>query len=273
MTLATALFRAFDIFTLDYPWEAAIYSALEWCDEAVVVVGTNSTDQTCDALYELQNRLYGRVFVVPTHIHFESRTWQEDWWSLASSYAVNSDWLVWLDLDELVEEPFVAREALEDPVHDLLNFEFVHLFGTANLRNNNFMLKANTRAGRRRVNYRLKNLDEGAACAAVYGVEEYNAHDDKAPGWVRVETPILHYGWCRDAAALSISQQRHRTWYDLVKPEPWPERQNFRLQERLLHKSVEAHNYIHPEHLRPWINKHCEEWWRLEQEAGYLDAQ
>ena len=261
MIYATAFFRAFDIDVLDYPWEAALNSALDWCDEIIVVAGTNSTDDTVSALQDFQDVIGSSMTVIPAHIKFTERSWQEDWWNLCRHH-VNpaSNWHIWLDLDELVARPIEAREALNKKDVDLVRFSFCHLFGSAFWSNIRFPLTHNTRAGRTRINYRMVNLEDGAACAAVYGKEGINAHHPNNPNMVTLDTPILHYGWCRNAEALAESQRRHHVWYGKEVPESWNSQFQFDILGRRGRGDLVAYSQPHPYHIHEWLEAHETEW-------------
>ncbi len=261
MTHATAFFRAFDINVLDYPWEAALNSALDWCDEIIVVAGTNSTDDTIPALCDFQAGIGDEVTIATTHIDFSDRMWQENWWKLCSQLVdPSSDWHVWLDLDELVAQPIEAREALNRQDIDLIRFPFHHLFGSTSEENIRFPLTHNTRAGRTRIGYRMVNRKDGAACAAIYGPDETNAHHNDNPNMVTLETPILHYGWCRNAEALAESQRRHHVWYGKEVSKFWNRRFNFDLAGRRLRGDLIPYVGGHPHHLNRWQEAHKTEW-------------
>jgi len=123
---AAAIFRASNVLVLDYPFRHAIESVLNFVDEAIVVVDTNSRDGTPAAISAVAADYRGKVFPVYQEMYFD-RLWQERAWS-AGADVTDCDWLVWLDLDEFILEDHHSRlrELMaEDDLH-LINMHFVH---------------------------------------------------------------------------------------------------------------------------------------------------
>ena len=275
MDKSAALFRASNIVTLDYPLDAALISALAICDEAVVVVDVNSRDDTRDVVYELWKRL-GRIKIVEREWKFD-RMWQEKVWNWGSE-ATDAEWLMFHDADEAIHEDHVPeiKGAMDNPDVKLIRFPFIHLYATSAYKIK-FQLTHNTRLGRRSVSYRMRNWcrddhPKRAVCQMVYGQEEYNAHLSDSPILVTLENvPVMHYGWCRSALALAISQRKHLAWYadggglgDGRIPDiaPW----GYELAEKIEGGSVTPYDGPHPAGMQAWFEKHVDEWEALERE-------
>jgi len=276
MTHSAALFRASNLRILDYPFAAALASALAICDEAVVVVG-QSQDDTALIVQGLQND-YGcdRVKIVNTVFTFDLG-WQERWWNTAVAQT-DAEWLLWLDADEVIDPQAAPalKKLMRDPEIKLIRFPFVHLYATADY-HIDFPLTHNTRLGRRSIGYRMVNLrneanPNGAACAAVYGRNgtQRSAHSPHWPDVMTVDIPILHYGWCRDAHALAMSQTKQAAWYangnglqDGRIPDVQPH--DYQLADML--ESGRAHYFDgeHPDIVRPWLDEHTAVWHEMER--------
>jgi hypothetical protein len=264
---SAALFRAVNIFEMDYPLEAAVISALGVCDEAVIVVG-QSQDTTRHFVYQMQED-YGeeKIKVVETYIHFD-RGWEERWWNLASAYTA-AEWLFWLDADEAIHEYDVPliKETMRKPEVELIRFPFLHFYASKDytLR---MPLKTNTRMGRRSAGFRIVNwcTDEHpnhSACQAVFGLKgkQENANSWSGPNIVEVMAPIYHYGWCRKPLALAMSRAKHRAWYadgggleDGRLPEVKPF--DFRIKDRLANGQIAQWQGNHPAVMDSWFKQH-----------------
>jgi hypothetical protein len=220
LTASAAFFRAANIITLDYPYQAAVASALSICDEACIVVG-QSQDGTRDAIYAMQAQ-YGadRLKVREETIHYD-RGWQERWWQWCAEMTT-AEWQLWLDLDEVIapEATPWLRDVMADPALFLVRFPFVHFYATPRYVKL-FRLTRNTRLGRASAGYRMVNMCDDlhptwSACAMRVGNHEtrgVDAHGYRERGIVDSQWPILHYGWCRTPQALAISQAKHHAWY------------------------------------------------------------
>lgn len=272
MTNSAALFRAHNIQILDYPLEGAVASALSVCDEAIIVTQP-SADDTMSILLELCHRWGQRVQIVQ-HSWKYDRGWQEEVWNVGADHT-DADWLMYHDADEAVLYPELARSLMLNPDNKLIRFPFVHLYGTNHFEHA-FPLTHNTRLGRRSAGYRMRNwcTDEHptrAACQMVYGPDEENAHIPcKGVGMVDIDTPILHYGWCRDAKALAISQSKLKAWYQdgggledghIPDVKPYP----FRLAERLKEGKAKRYTGPHPDYMAGWFARHEQQWKEIEQ--------
>ena len=271
-----ALFRAINVIELDYPIEAAIVSALQVCDEAVVVVG-QSQDYTKRFIYQLQED-YGRdkIKIVESYFHFD-RGWQERWWNLASSYT-DAEWLMWLDADEVIHEDDVGaiRSCMSHNNVELIRFPFLHFYATKDYAIK-FALTHNTRMGRRSIGYRMVNwctdqTPNHAACQAVFGLNgtQIDAHGWRGPNLVTVPAHIYHYGWCRNPHALAMSQRKHTAWYKdgdgledghLPDVQPHP----FSLKEKLANGQVSRWRGTHPAVMRDWFRGHRMIWKYVEK--------
>jgi len=273
MDKAAALFRASNLIALDYPFDAALASALSICDEAVIVLGV-CYDETRDWVYALQG-MYGadRVIVREERWEFD-RMWQERCWDWAAEMT-DAEWLMYHDADEAVHEDDAPaiRALMADPAISLIRFPFVHLYATP-CYHAQFPLTHNTRLGRRSAGYRMRNWCDDAhlnraACQMVFGPDERNAHSYQGPELAESPGPVLHYGWCRDARALALSQAKQHAWYAngggledgrLLDVEPY----DFHLVARLASGAVERYDGPHPAAMAGWFADHAQSWGRLE---------
>lgn len=282
MSSAAALFRASNLLIMDYPFDAALASALAVCDEAVVIVG-QSEDATRDWVYALQNE-HGRdrVHVQETIFQFDLG-WQERWWNEAQALT-RAEWLWFIDADELVHEDHHdrVRQALASEA-DLINVRFVHLYATDHWQVAQGFLTNNTRLGRRSVDFRMVNLAtngrKASACAmrATLAGEEINAHTYDGPEIVRLAVPILHYGWARFAQALAISQTKHHAWYangNGLQDGHVPEVPPYRFDLAGMHGAGRLAPYsdTHPALLDDWRQAHRTVWEGLDAELEEVSA-
>ena len=109
-----------------------------------------------------------------------------------------------------------------------------------------------------------------AACQVVYrgsDGREHNANNWHAPGLHLADMPMYHYGWCRNAVAMAISQAKHRAWYadgagleDGHIPEVKP--YDFRLGHMIRQGRVVPWppDREHPSMLESWFACHWAEW-------------
>ena len=274
MTHSAALFRAHNVEILDYPLDGAIASALSVCDEAIVVTQANQ-DRTMNVLRDLRRRWSGRLKVI-THSWQYDRQWQEEVWSVGMANT-DAEWLMYHDADEAVLDPEPIKALMDDDSVNLIRFPFVHLYATASYEIS-FTLTHNTRLGRRSAGYRMRNWcdDEHpnrAVCQMVFGAEEKNAHIPRPDvGLVTTDVPILHYGWCRDARALAISQDKLRAWYangsgleDGRIPDVEPRR--FQLREMLEKGRAKPYEGGHPGYMSDWFGEHAQQWHEIEAVA------
>lgn len=262
---------------MDYPFDAALASALGVCDEAVVVAHADNADDTLAWLWELQMRHPGRVKVRLERWQFD-RSWQERVWDWGAEMT-SAEWLMYHDADEAIreEEAAILRGLMADPEVKLISLPYVHLYATPCYREVRDFYRRNTRLGRRSYGYRMRNWcsDEHptrAACQVVYGPEERNANDLQAPGLHLADVPMYHYGWCRSAKALAISQCKHHAWYadgagleDGRVPQVGPF--DFRLGEMVAEGRVMPYGGPHPASMAPWFEARAAEWAATEQEV------
>ncbi len=276
---SAALFRASNLIAMDYPFEAALVSALGVCDRAVVVLGV-CYDETRDWVYALQ-RQHGpdRVIVREQAWEFD-RMWQERCWEWGSEMAPDAEWLMYHDADEALHEDNVAsiRSVMAEPDVKLISFPYVHLYATPEFEYiNPKFYRRNTRLGRRSAGYRMRNWcsDEHpthAACQMVYGPDERNAHACRTDEIVLLETPFYHYGWCRDARAMGMSTIKHRAWYadgagledgHLLAMPPY----NFNLAQKLADGDAVPYSGPHPAAMARWFADHAQSWMQLAKGA------
>lgn len=276
MDKSAALFRASNVVILDYPLDAALTSALSVCDEAVVVVDTNSRDHTVDLVYTLQKPLGPERFTVVEKEWEFDRAWQERVWDWGME-ATDAEWLMFHDADEAIHEDSAAeiKQAMARSDVSLIRLPFIHLYATPSYRAA-FTLTHNTRLGRRSAGYRMRNwcsdaTPQRAACQMVYGPEERNAHLPTSPGLVTLDNcPMLHYGWCRSARALAISQAKQGAWYadggglkDGRIPEIAPH--DFRLARQIETGFVTRYDGPHPAAMAEWGWQHLAEWEAIDE--------
>ena len=274
---SAALFRASNLRIMDYPFPAALASALSVCDEAVVVVG-QSEDDTLDWVQALARKHAGRVAVHETTFTFD-RGWQERWWALASSLT-DADWLMYHDADECVHEDDAPqlRAMLADPDIGLIRFDWWHFYGTANWRRIKGNPQYNARLGRRSRGWRMENWCTDAtphwpACQMVFGDDGLEAHSVyQGPGIAGAPGPLYHYGNCRDARALAISRAKHLAWYaggdglaDGHVPDVEPLR--FEIAAELRAGNLVPYDGPHPAAIRPWLDAHAAQWAALEAQC------
>jgi hypothetical protein len=242
-------------------------------------VDVNSRDDTVSHVFQLQEKFGAmRVRVLQKEWKF-NRMWQEVAWNWASE-ATTAEWLMFHDADEAIHEDHTAliRVAMANPDVQMIRFPFVHLYATSRCQAR-FDLTHNTRLGRRSAGYRMRNwcrneFPNRAVCQMVYGADERNAHLPDAPGLLTLEgVPVMHYGWCRSARALAISQRKHHAWYangagleDGRIPNVAP--YDFNLTARLKDGRVTPYAGGHPPMMGEWFESHKREWEELENALG-----
>lgn len=273
---SAALFRASNIHILDYPFEAAIESACCLFDEVVIVADGRSIDDTWYSLSSLAVR--NSQIILTTMRFFWDREWQQRWWERAASHT-DAEWLAWLDLDEVIDVKHwdAVQAAMSDETTHLINFPFVHYYGTSQYEIK-LPLTHNTRIGRRSKGYKMINRctdrrPHDACCFAAYGSSEQNAHTMQGEHIRRLSAPILHYGWCRDEAALAISQMKQKAWYAdggaLIdgKLPPDVDEHDFRMTERLADRALVKRVDSHPDVMESWLDEHYPQYQVLNAEA------
>lgn len=270
-----ALFRAANLRIMDYPFYAAINSAQCICDEAVIVM-SDSKDETKSIIAACKNS-YGPYIKVVYDTFTYDLGWQERWWETAVSHT-DADWLLWMDADEVIDPKHATeiKQLMSDPETKLIRFPFTHFYATPNYRYD-FNLTHNTRMGRRSAGYRMVNKrnaenPDGAACAVVFDEAGHNAHLPDWNGLITVDFPILHYGWCRDAQALALSQAKHHAWYadgDGLEDGRLPdvEPHDFNLAQKLAEGKAHPYDGEHPDLIFPWFDRHTALWSEIEQEV------
>ena len=282
MDKSAALFRASNLLIMDYPFDAALESALNICDEAVVVVG-QSEDDTMDWVHSEASKYPGRVIIDQTVFTFDLM-WQEKWWTLAQSLT-DAEWLFYYDADEIIHENDVLdiKDAMADPNTHFLSFPFIHFYMTP-LWQHKFWARS-TKLGRRSAGYRMRNwrsekMPKAPACQVVHGPNEVDANNPNQPHMAVMETPIYHYSWCRDATAINISHLKHNDWYadgkrdglldgrvPDVRPFPYAKA----IQPLIVEGTVWPSDvYSHPAAIQGWMEDHVERWQKLEQQFSDL---
>jgi hypothetical protein len=279
MDKAAALFRASNLIILDYSFDASLASALQVCDEAVVVVDKNNQDHTLDLVYTLQ-RAYGKdlVTVVEREWRFD-RMWQERVWNWGME-ATDAEWLMYHDADEAMTADAAdrLRELMANPEAKLISLPYIHLYGTPNWRVIRDFYPRNTRLGRRSHGYRMRNWcsDEHpkrAVCQVVWGQEERNANAlNDAEGIVLANTPMYHYGWTRNGVAMAISQRKHKAWYadgDGLEDGRIPDMPRWKPDwERMIDiEKIAPFEGEHPEVMGDWFEAHGAVWQCRQREA------
>jgi hypothetical protein len=198
--------------------------------------------------------------------------WQERVWDWGSE-ATDAEWLMFHP-----RHSAIIRTAMANPDVKLIRFPFVHLYATPRYKAH-FDLTYNTRLGRRSAGYRMRNwcrddAPKRAVCQMVYGPDERNAHLPDATGLLTLTcVPVLHYGWCRSARALAISQRKHHAWYangggleDGRIPNVAP--YDFQLAERIGEGRVTPYTGERPPQMGEWFESHKREWEELENALG-----
>lgn len=279
MADSAVFFRAANIRALDYPYAAAIESALRIVDEACVVVG-QSEDSTHRSIRRLVEMHPGRIKVREERFVFDLG-WQERWWNWCREMT-DADWHLWLDLDEVIHEDDAPaiRDLMQRPSLKLISFPFVHLYGTPQWREQGVFLTHNTRLGRASAGYRMRNWrsaerPQAAACAAVvqYYGREVNAHTYKGRAIEHSDAPIMHYGWARSAMALARSQAKQFAWYadggrlkDGRMPQVEP--RDFEMATHRASGRIVPYDGPHDPGLAHWFGAHAAEWAVREAEAS-----
>lgn len=271
MDKSAALFRAANVTIMDYPLEEAVYTALQICDEAVIVMGQSQDDTEQRVWSIFEGYEPGRVVMCKQYFVYD-RGWQQRWWNFAVAQT-DAEWLLWLDADEAIHEGKVGKihDLMEKPDCGLIRFPFLHFYATKDYAIR-MPLVHNTRMGRRSIGYRMVNwctdqTPNNAACQVVFGLDgiEANAHSWEGEYIEDVDAPIYHYGWCRDATALAISQVKHRAWYadggglergtiPMVRPHP------FDVKGKLSNGRLARWEGSHPAIMDKWFNDHRERW-------------
>ena len=282
---SAALFRASNIELLDYPYQAAIESALYFFDEVVIVGDPNSQDETMNVLIEEMNKYPGCVTLTTMEYRWD-RMWQEKWWKKAAGHT-DADWLAYFDLDDILSPIHydAMREAMDDPSIHLINFPLIHFFGTSSY-TKWFPMHRNTRVVRRSegswmINRCTDKHPNHAACFMTYQGDPYrDAHLERGEHVREMSFPLHHFGWCRSAGALAWSQLKHRSWYadgagieDGTLPDvaPYDFRMAWRTTEEFgppdCNGIVERIVPLDLPVIEEWVEAHEVEWSKLNKEA------
>ena len=279
-TSAAAFMRASNLIVMDYPYAAAVASALRLCDELCVVVG-QSVDATRDAIYALQHEYGADSIKIKEEVWTFDRGWQERWWDSCREMT-KAEWHFVQDADEMIHEDYagVVRGFMEEPdlAHiNVMVFPFVHFYGTDHHRVvHPRFYPYNSRLGRASAGYRMRNWCSDRqphlpACMMVVQQDgrEIGAHGLRGAPAVVLDIPILHYGWCRSLRGLAISQAKHYAWYadggglqDGRVPELPP--YDLAFADRLATGFIEPIDVRHPAAMQPWLQAHAPEWYQTE---------
>jgi len=272
---SAALFRASNVEILDYPYQAAIESALVFVDEVVIVVDPNSRDRTWNAINETARWLAPGVIVASMHFHFDT-LWQEKWWNKAAS-CTDAEWLWWWDLDEVIDPMHYdeIREAMDNPGTQLINFPFMHFYGTSSYVTKEPKPWRNTRLGRRSAGFKMKNRNDPksevkcAACNMEY--DRGMAHGAHGKHFIQLDVPILHYSRCRRAQAVATYMAKHDAWYkdgDGLEDGRIPivEPFDFKMKEQLETGAIQKYTGTHPACMSKWLAAHQLPWHYLNEE-------
>lgn len=274
MTTISAFFRASNIMALDYCPAEALRSALDVCDEAIVVADQNSVDDTLVFL-GAQQAIYGpdRFQIAQMAFKFD-REWQVRAWNAAAEVA-QGEWLWYWDLDEVLHEWDYGRvlELVADDEIDLISFPYYHFYATPGWYvDAQGFYKRNTRLGRRSVQFHMANhcTDEKHApvcdMMAVLDGQLVSAHAYAGEGIARQNVPhIYHYGWCRDATALGVRKRKGEGWYgdkaelygsDIPDVKPYP----LDLPSLYDRNEVLPFKGSHPAVMETWFSAHKDLW-------------
>lgn len=211
-----ALYRVHNVFLMDYPLEASIRSALEFCDEVCISVGA-SEDNTFGLIQSLRYEFQERIkFQTDTYIF--DREWQVRAWDWAAALT-KCDWRFLIDADEVIHEQDAPKlkKLLVETKANLVNLRMIHFYGTPSLyvQKGDFYQR-HTRIGRRSVNFRLRNFRTDANRAPVCDpVATINGREIRAhlTGFQSIDIPLYHYGWCRLRKAMGARRIKGRAWY------------------------------------------------------------
>lgn len=271
---SAALFRASNVQIMDYCLPASVASALQVCDEAVIVADENSQDDTLALAYKLRSE-YGKGQVTVLERTWEwDRMWQEKVWNWGME-ATDADWLMYHDADEALHENDVGhiRDLMKNSEMSLIGFHYIHLYGTPRFRASAFY-PYNTRLGRRSAGYRMRNWcsDETpnrSVCEMVWTEDEIDSHHYRGPEFAWAGGPMYHYGWCRDALVLGNAHARASDWYadgkqyaNALPTDKQP--LQFNLGERLRDGKIERFGGTRPAVMAEWFAKHEIRWANLE---------
>lgn len=271
MDKSAALFRASNVILMDYSFEASLASALQVCDEAVVVVDRNSQDHTLDLVYGLQCD-YGkdRVIVVEREWVWD-RLWQEKVWAWCAE-ATDAEWLMYHDADEAMTKGAAERlrDLMANPEVKLISLPYIHLYGTPQWQMVKGFYPRNTRLGRRSFGYKMS-----AVCRMRYG-DDRDAHAYNADGIVLCDSTMMHYGWCRNAQAMMISQRKQKAWYadgDGLEDGHIPEVRDYPWGwGTMIPTRLGRYRGEHPDVMQRWFAMHRGEWDRRNSRARKVEV-
>lgn len=218
-----ALYRAYNVQIVDYPLEASIRSAMEFCDEACVVVG-QSEDDTVGIVRHLQDEYGADRLKFECHELKFDRMWQVQACELAKAMT-KCDWLFLIDADEVFHEDDAGR--IKDCLHwprpvKLVSFPYYHYYASPSWYvkpGGLHFYQRHTKLGHRSVKFRLQNFrtdrNRAPVCdvMATVGGRDVKAHIFNGHEIYHSDIRVHHYGWCKLPKAQAIRRVIGDGWY------------------------------------------------------------
>ncbi len=194
----------------DYPVVESIQSILPVCDEFVVSVG-NSVDETLQLIKNINSpkikiieskwddnlREGGQVLAIETN-------------KCMDAIAPNSDWLFYLQADEVVHEKYLpvikksAEQFLNDKQVEGLLFNYTHFYG-------NYNYVADSRSWYRREVRIIRNDRQIRSYKDAQGFRK----NGRKLTVKLTDAFVYHYGWVKHPKNMKVKQQEfNKLWHD-----------------------------------------------------------
>lgn len=239
---------------LDFCVEAAIRSALDFCDDIYINDG-GSTDGTLELLFALKNE-YGK-----DRIKLYERVWKHDrrMWADEKNFILdkipNDAYVLCLDADEVIHEDDMPKiKALVAKGFPSISFDVIHFYGrpTNYIEGPNWY-KSHTRMWKRSTGIRIVHRENGCADDVLWP----SGHPAHFYGHTPSGARIFHYGNCRSPQALGRKAKKADDLYQnskAYKDGSLAESRSFTYDFDNIQTKVFENT--HPKYILDWYNRH-----------------
>lgn len=253
--LVSAFLISHQCLYLDFPIEATVRSALDFCENIYINDG-KSYDGTLDLLYSLQNE-YGK-----DRIKIYEREWQHTrkFWTEQKNFLLDKihqdHYAFCLDADEVIHEKDIdgLKIIMEEGHQQAVSFPFIHFYGRpTHFIQGSIWYARHTRLWKKSTGIRL--IHKGGGCADdVVWPDGFPAHLGR---FYNSKIPIYHYGNCRNPKAMGVKSKKADDLYQnseayLSGNLPEPRAFDYGFEKINLNEFKNSH----PKYIKNWYELH-----------------